>query len=87
LPKRNTERSSDSDCAKGAEQTVPSKTIQKLIVPEGWQAPKGLRARHDCERPIYLRRRGKLVGTLQPSIESDDFSAQVAQALRNIVAV
>ena len=58
----------------------------KTILPEGWPRPKGYANGIVAEgRTLFIA--GQIGWNEQEQFESDDFVAQVEQALKNIVAV
>jgi enamine deaminase RidA (YjgF/YER057c/UK114 family) len=87
LPKTNTGKIQRFRLREGAEQTVPSKTDPELIVPEGWRRPKGY-AHGIAASGRFIFVAGQVGwNPATEQFETNEFSAQVAQALRNVVAV
>ena len=60
--------------------------MRKLLQPEGWLAPKGY-ANGVKARGTLVFVGGQIGWNAQQQFETDDFIAQTAQTLRNIVAV
>lgn len=66
--------------------TIPSESTFTILQPAGWAAPKGyVNGIAATGRQVYVA--GQIGWNTQCQFESDDFVAQVEQALRNIVAV
>jgi len=58
----------------------------KLLQPPGWAAPKGY-SNGVAARGTFVAIGGQIGWNAQQAFESDDFVAQAAQALRNVVTV
>jgi enamine deaminase RidA (YjgF/YER057c/UK114 family) len=64
----------------------PSDSLLTILQPAGWAAPKGYaNGIAATGRQVYVA--GQIGWNAQGQFESDDFVAQVEQALRNITAV
>ncbi|MCU1308703.1 MAG: AMP-dependent synthetase and ligase [Acidobacteriaceae bacterium] len=85
LPKTNTGKIQRFRLREGA--GVTNNTSPEFIVPEGWQRPKGY-AHGMTARGTSIFVAGQIGwNPLTEQFETDDFADQVAQALRNAVAV
>ena len=60
--------------------------MNKVLQPSGWTAPKGY-ANGIAARGTQVFVGGQIGWNAQQQFESDDFIAQTAQALRNVLAV
>ncbi|GMU72090.1 MAG: RidA family protein [Burkholderiales bacterium] len=58
----------------------------KILQPPGWAAPKGY-ANGIAARGTFVAIGGQIGWNAEQAFETDDFEAQVRQALQNIVAV
>ena len=58
----------------------------KILQPPGWAAPKGY-ANGVAARGTFVAIGGQIGWNAEQAFETDDFAAQVRQALQNIVAV
>lgn len=61
-------------------------TLHRLLQPEGWVQPKGY-ANGIAARGTQIHVGGQIGWNAQQQFESDDFIAQTAQTLRNVMAV
>lgn len=60
--------------------------MHKTLQPEGWERPRGY-ANGIAARGTHVFVGGQIGWNAQQMFESDDFIAQTAQALRNVLAV
>lgn len=68
------------------ERRVMTQSFFRILQPAGWAPPKGYANGIEAQgRVIFVA--GQIGWTAQATFESDDFVAQVEQALSNIVAV
>jgi enamine deaminase RidA (YjgF/YER057c/UK114 family) len=61
-------------------------TMHTVLLPEGWERPKGY-ANGIAARGVHIFVGGQIGWSPSQQFESDDFIAQTAQALRNVLAV
>jgi enamine deaminase RidA (YjgF/YER057c/UK114 family) len=61
-------------------------TMHTVLLPDGWDRPKGY-ANGIAARGVQIFVGGQIGWSASQQFESDDFIAQTAQALRNVLAV
>lgn len=61
-------------------------TMHTVLLPDGWDRPKGY-ANGIAARGVQIFIGGQIGWSASQQFESDDFIAQTAQALRNVLAV
>lgn len=61
-------------------------TMHTVLLPDGWDRPKGY-ANGIAARGVQIFIGGQIGWSASQQFESDDFIAQTAQALRNVLAI